>query len=104
MIEWIDSLGCSPAWTDLGEDFERTPLLCRSVGWLFRDEEDYKIIIPHLVPSSPASTQQGCGDMTIPSCCIRKMHTLSEDDIEKTLAEKTVKCAKKVLHQSLGDP
>ena len=67
LIEWVDSFGCSSTWEELSEDYELKPLLCRSVGWLFRDTEDCKVIIPHIADISNDGSQQGCGDMTIPT-------------------------------------
>ena len=70
LVEWQDSYGCSANWQTL-EGVECAPLTCRSVGWLFKDGDDFKVIIPHLSdPDHPSISQQGCGDMAIPTRAI----------------------------------
>ena len=65
LIEWVDSFGCSSNWEELSDDCKPEPILCKSVGWLFRDTEDCKVIIPHIADIPTDGSQQGCGDMTI---------------------------------------
>ncbi len=67
LIEWVDSFGCSSNWQELSEDCQPKPIVCKSVGWLFVDKEDCKVIIPHIANISDDDLQQGCGDMTIPT-------------------------------------
>lgn len=67
LIEWVDSFGCSSSWEELSEDCNPKPIICKSVGWLFRDNEDCKVIIPHIGNVADGCLQQGCGDMTIPT-------------------------------------
>lgn len=78
LIEWVDSFGCSSSWEDLNEDYQPKPIICRSVGWLFRDESDCKVIVPHVAPLPDGDLQQGCGDMTIPTQSIRHMIDIVE--------------------------
>lgn len=75
LIEWVDSFGCSSSWQDLDDDRKPAAMLCRSVGWLFRDGADCKVVVPHIadVPDAP---KQGCGDMTIPADCVRSIQDL----------------------------
>ncbi len=75
LIEWLDSYGCGSEWQPL-EGCQAKPLLCRSVGWLLRDEADCKVIVPHLSDSASPLPVQGCGDMTIPTAAIRKITDL----------------------------
>ena len=78
LIEWLDSFGCSPSWTSL-EDSRAAPLVCRSVGWLLKDTDTCKVLIPHITnPSDPGITPQGCGDMTIPTCAVTRMVDLAD--------------------------
>lgn len=67
LIEWVDSFGCSSSWQDLDKNYETKPIICRSVGWLFRDGTDCKVIVPHVAPMPDDAPPQGCGDMTIPT-------------------------------------
>ncbi len=79
LIEWVDAYGCSSSWQDLDDDCQPKTMLCRSVGWLFRDGSEYKVIIPHIA-DVPDDLQQGCGDMTIPTCCVRSICDLERRD------------------------
>lgn len=82
LIEWVDSFGCSSSWQELGEDYDVKPIVCRSVGWLFRDEPDSTVIVPHVAPMPDNAPQQGCGDMTIPTRAILRMVDLIESPSE----------------------
>lgn len=79
MVEWLDSFGCSSDWVELDESCRPKPMLCRSVGWLFHDEQDCKVIVPH-VADVPDGSKQGCGDMTIPAKAITRMVDLRESE------------------------
>ncbi len=74
LIEWIDACGCNSDWKLL-EEYHPKPLLCRSVGWLFRDNEECKVIVPYL--SESEAPAQGCGDMTIPTASVVRMIDLT---------------------------
>ncbi len=77
LIEWVDSFGCSPSWTELSE-VKPKPMRCRSVGWLIYDGDDCKVIVPHVSEDHDRAERQGCGDMTIPNQAILKMQVLQE--------------------------
>ncbi len=48
LIEWLDSHS-GRGWQDLDElERKAEPLYCQSVGWLIKETEDAKIIVPHL--------------------------------------------------------
>jgi hypothetical protein len=73
LIEWLDSYGCSSSWQDLST-CEPGVMTCKSVGWLIHDDEKCKVVVPHMnQPDHPNASQQGCGDMTIPSASIVKI-------------------------------
>lgn len=78
LIEWLDSLGCSPDWANL-EVNRAGPLVCRSVGWLLHDTDACKVVVPHITNADdPTVTPQGCGDMTIPTCAVTRIVDLAE--------------------------
>ncbi len=77
LIEWEDSLGCSPSWAPL-EDSAPSVLLCRSVGWLLYDGDECKTIVPHVTGRLDGVEPQGCGDMTIPATAVRRIVDLDE--------------------------
>jgi hypothetical protein len=43
-------------------------MVCRPVGWLLYDGDDYKVVVPHISDKThPTIGRQGCDDMTIPT-------------------------------------
>ncbi len=51
--------------------------LLSAVGWLFADNKDCKVIVPHIGGQRDKDEMmQGCGDLTIPAAPIVKMTTL----------------------------
>jgi hypothetical protein len=72
LVEWLDSYGCSPNWQPLGS-VKAEPMVCKSVGWLLHEDDRYKVIVPHI----SEGTEQGCGDMTIPTAAIVSMRELA---------------------------
>lgn len=81
LIEWLDSFGCSSDWQELDEARLPKAMICRSVGWLFRDERDCKVIVPHVADVTDES-KQGCGDMTILTAAITRMVDLHEKPLD----------------------
>ena len=73
MIEWVDSYGCSRHWQDLDAP-SPSPMLCKSVGWLYHDGKDCKLVIPHFADGDGHSIpDQGFGDLTIPTSSVSKI-------------------------------
>lgn len=72
LIEWLDSQFTAEWHT---EPVHTEPLVCHSVGWLIHDGEKAKTIAPHITVES---LPQRCGEMTIPTCAILKMRTLTD--------------------------
>lgn len=77
LVEWLDSYGCSSEWQRLDQANPQV-LRCHSVGWLFHDGDDCKVIVPHLSEADHVSAeQQGCGDMTIPTKAVLSITELT---------------------------
>jgi len=76
-VEWVDSYGCSSNWEEL-EGCSPQLMRCRSVGWLLHDDEDCKVLVPHVSAPLAQSARQGCGDMTIPTRSIVRLVDLPE--------------------------
>jgi hypothetical protein len=70
LIEWLDSHR-TDAWHTSPPATK--PVLCRSVGWLIHDGKEAKTIAAHVTEEDEP---QRSGEMTIPTCSIRKMRTL----------------------------
>ncbi len=77
LVEWLDS-HAGRGWQDkdrLNQIAE--PLYCQSVGWLFADKKDCKVIVPHIAGQKGVDQiLQGCGDLTIPAVSIIMITTL----------------------------
>lgn len=76
LVTWIDALGCSSSWRDKEHLADSKPLLCRSVGWILRDDDKYIVLVPHIADETQYNEWQGCGDMTIPRGMIQKVQLL----------------------------
>lgn len=73
MVEWVDSHS-GRGWQSL-EELEEVaePLYCISVGWLIKETERCKVIVPHISGEENGNIiLQGCGDITIPQNAILK--------------------------------
>lgn len=79
LIEWVDSFGCSTDWVELDMGLCPKPVVCRSVGWLLHDGPECKVIVPHVANVPDDKQKQGCGDMTIPTACVRNVFDVTVD-------------------------
>lgn len=80
LIEWVDSHS-GRGWQNLDElERKAEPLYCRSVGWLIKETEYVKVIVPHIAGEENGDIMiQGCGDMVIPTKAIVKVSLLKTD-------------------------
>jgi hypothetical protein len=79
LIEWLDSHVAVGGWKEL-DGFAPEAPICRSVGWLARDDDHSKVVIPHVIEQQENVPLQGCGDMTIPTAAILRMIELKTPD------------------------
>ena len=77
-VQWSDSYGCSSRWGDLDPETVPEELVCQSVGWVVYETSKVLTLVPHISPV-PDQTVQGCGDMTIPKCAIKKIIYLEKE-------------------------
>ena len=77
MITWLDSRQTNGAWQWLSEYEKMTPVEVASVGWLIQDDETVKVLAQSMAPDG--DNLQTSGRKAIPSCCVRKIETLSEE-------------------------
>jgi hypothetical protein len=80
LIEWVDSHS-GRGWQDLETIEEKAiPLYCRSVGWMIKETEHCKVIVPHISGEENGDVMlQGCGDLVIPTQSIVKMSVLKAE-------------------------
>lgn len=71
-VEWIDARGVGGDWQEL-VDMKSVYCVCKSVGWLIKEDDDMIHICPHLGDEP----EQGCGDMVIPKISVKKRVKLS---------------------------
>lgn len=75
LIKWIDSHSAND-WTNLKElKTNCKPIHCKSVGWLLSEENEHKLIVPHV--AGDANDSEGSGSMTIPNNVILEIIELS---------------------------
>lgn len=80
LIEWLDSHSGN-GWQNIEElEGKAEPLYCRSVGWLIKETEHCKVIVPHISGEENGNIiLQGCGDIIIPTKAIVKEKLLKVD-------------------------
>lgn len=80
LVEWVDSYGCSTNWRHLKEIDDKR-LLCKTVGWILREDDDRLVIVPHITcglkDEYGMEDECGCGDMTIPKEAVKKVTELT---------------------------
>lgn len=74
-VEWEDSYGCSSRWEPI-DGVKPEAVITQSVGWLIHRDKKTAVIVPHIV--TVGNEKQGCGDMTIPTACIRRMVPINQ--------------------------
>lgn len=76
-VQWVDSYGVSSSWKSL-DDAKDERHIIHSVGWLVKDGENVKVIVPHISPANDkiSSDEYGCGDMSIPVSAIVSMYDI----------------------------
>lgn len=70
LVEWVDSYHAPMDWSELDDDSKI--LLCRSVGWLARENKDCLTVVPHWT-----DFEHGCGEMTIPRVAVKRIQELA---------------------------
>ena len=68
LVEWIDAV-YHDLWEPL-DDTDPTDMKVQSVGWLAKDTEEYKLVVPH------QQCSQVRGGISIPSKVTLSMQTL----------------------------
>ncbi len=85
-IEWIDSYSEENTW-EFREDIKPIyPILCRSVGFLEEENDDY-VVLAHSI-----TDKQVCGRMSIPKVCIKRRRSYG-----RMTAKKAIMTAKKAI-------
>jgi hypothetical protein len=78
MIEWEDSAQPIPAWRFLA-DFEAPGIiLCASVGWMIRDDDQMKALAPNMGALNDENSVQVSGVIQIPTRCVKRITPLFE--------------------------
>ena len=78
IIHWLDSRQPTSAWKKLSDIDEPLPVKCASVGWLFYDNDDCKMLCPNM--GDTGADPQGSGMIEIPTVCITRIEPLIEKE------------------------
>jgi hypothetical protein len=78
MIEWEDSAQPIPAWSYLASFEAPGIILCVSVGWLIRDDDEMKALAPNMGAINDENSVQVSGVIQIPTRCVVNVTRLRE--------------------------
>ncbi|TPG10833.1 hypothetical protein EAH84_12190 [Sphingomonas oligophenolica] len=81
MIEWEDSAQPIPAWSYLASFEAPGIILCASVGWMIRDDDDMKALAPNMGAINDERSMQVSGVIQIPTRCVLRVTHLDEPDV-----------------------
>jgi hypothetical protein len=81
MIEWEDSAQPIPAWSYLASFDGAGTILCASVGWLIRDDDQVKALAPNLGALNDERSVQVSGVIQIPTRCVVSLTRLQEPSL-----------------------
>lgn len=70
IIEWVDSSRVGEGWLDLAEIGAPDPHTCISVGWLVRENERGKVLVPTIADVEHEANRHTHGGIMIPTCSI----------------------------------
>lgn len=73
LIYWKDPTSHNNGWIELTEYRDKTPCICKSVGWVIYEErkKDGNItIVPHLTTDEKGIPVEGGGDINLPKSLI----------------------------------
>lgn len=70
LVEWIDASGIRDGWTSLSDIPSPDPPKCVSVGFLVRENNQGKIVVPTIADVENRDNRHGYGGIVIPSSAI----------------------------------
>jgi hypothetical protein len=70
LIECVDSSRLGDGWLDLEEIGEPDPHTCVSVGFLIKENNQGKILVPTIADVKNATNRHAHGGIMIPACSI----------------------------------
>jgi hypothetical protein len=70
LIEWVDSSRLGEGWLDLSAIGEPNPHKCVSVGFLIKENERGKILVPTVADVKNPANRHTHGGIMIPACSI----------------------------------
>lgn len=85
MIEWEDSAQPIPAWSFLASFEAPGIILCASVGWMIRDDDDIKALAPNMGAINDENSVQVSGVIQIPTRCVRQITRLREPSLTSSV-------------------
>jgi hypothetical protein len=70
-IEWVDSNRFASGWEYIADLDRLEPTRCRSIGFLFKDTPEYKVLVQTM------AVDQVLGGVTIPTRAILKLRRIA---------------------------
>lgn len=78
MVEWEDSAQPIPSWSYLASFDAPGIIICASVGWMIRDDDEMKALAPNMGALNDENSVQVSGVIQIPTRCVRRITPLHE--------------------------
>ena len=77
IVNWMDS-SSRTGWWNIGAIKKDKVLLCRSVGWIVKENKEHIVLAPHITDWRKHKNLkiQGSGIISIPMKAIKKIETL----------------------------
>ena len=77
LVEWYDSHQNTGGWAPVKDIPAFLPVI-RSVGWVLHDNDQCLVLVPNHGAATDTSSEQACGEMTIPKRAVKKVRQLRE--------------------------
>ena len=74
LVEWVDSCSVNETWDFVKDLEEPYPVICNSVGWVLKQNDDCILIVPHISDVQNEDSLGACkGGLIIPREMIRNI-------------------------------
>ena len=77
LVEWLDSSRVGEGWVDLADIAEPNPSKCVSIGFLVRENEKGKVLVPTVADVEHEQNRHTHGGIMIPACSILSQRQLA---------------------------
>lgn len=78
IVEWEDSTIPPTAWDSIESLAAWTPCVCRSVGYLVKNDRSGVVLVANIVDNDTEIPESGCNYFVIPKGCVTSIKLLDE--------------------------